>query len=265
MYAYDDKNRGEVVLLRINHCIYLGNKKVDAIACPNQLRLNGIEVDERPKALFPNESHVQEICADGITFPLTMRGPLAFLHVRCPTNVELMNNDLQIITLTSPDGWDPYGIDSLRAASLVDTCPISNLLTNLFVRNLQPIQIKRKSAITPEDLVSRWGIGIETARLTLLSTYQEYTREPRNLTRRFKTSRAHSRFRTLFGPYSTFYTDTLFSKVVSLRGNTCGQVFFNKSRFYKFSPEKETGLAHNPLTTLYGGRYSFFHALRSCS
>ena len=49
LYAYDDKDRGEVILLRINHCIYLGNEKNDAIACPNQLRLNGIEVDEQPK------------------------------------------------------------------------------------------------------------------------------------------------------------------------------------------------------------------------
>ena len=53
IYAYDYKERGEVILLRINHCIYLGNKKCDAIACPNQLRLNGISVDERPFIPIP--------------------------------------------------------------------------------------------------------------------------------------------------------------------------------------------------------------------
>ena len=65
----------------------------------------------------------------------------------------------------------------------VSICPISHLLTNLFVRTLQPAQLKQKSAISPEDLVSRWGIGVETVRLTLQSTYQEYTRETKNLSR----------------------------------------------------------------------------------
>ena len=35
IYAYDCKKRGEVILLQLNHCIYLGDKKNDAIACPN--------------------------------------------------------------------------------------------------------------------------------------------------------------------------------------------------------------------------------------
>ena len=55
IYAYDCKKRGEVILPQLNHCIYLGDKKNDAIACPNQLRLFGIHVDERPAVLFLNE------------------------------------------------------------------------------------------------------------------------------------------------------------------------------------------------------------------
>ena len=31
----DCKKKGEVILLQLNHCIYLGDKKNDAIACPN--------------------------------------------------------------------------------------------------------------------------------------------------------------------------------------------------------------------------------------
>ena len=81
IYAYDCKNKGEVILLRINHCIYLGNKKADAIACPNQLQLNGISVDERPKNIFPNETGIQEICAEIITLPLLLRGSLSYLPI----------------------------------------------------------------------------------------------------------------------------------------------------------------------------------------
>ena len=251
IYAYDSKDRGEVILLRLNYCIYLGNKKCDAIACPNQLRLHGISVDERPSSLFPNESETQQITADGVVLPLLLRGPLTYLPIRRPTSNELQNDELQVIALTSPHGWDPYGIDSLCKVISMAICPISHQLSSSIMRRVQPIQVKSRRAISPEDLVSRWGIGIESARSTLLSTYQEYTRESKNLSRRFKTSRAHSRFRTLFGPYSTFYTDTLFHKVVSLRGNTCGQIFYNKCRFYKFYPLKRKEDSHTTLLPLF--------------
>ena len=50
----------------------------------------------------------------------------------------------------------------------------------------------------------RWGKDIDTARRTLKSTYQEYTRSADNLTRRFKTARVHLRYRQLMEPYSHF-------------------------------------------------------------
>ena len=61
----------------------------------------------------------------------------------------------------------------------------------------------------------------------------------------------YSRFKTLCGPYSRFYTDTLFSKVTPLRGNTCGQVFYNKARFYKFYPLKRKQEVHTTLLPLF--------------
>ena len=70
------------------------------------------------------------------------------------------------------------------------------------------------------------------------------------MTRRFKTARVHSRYRQLTGPYSQFYMDTLFSKIVSLRGNTCGHVYFNRAGFYKFFPLKSKKDAHNTLLPL---------------
>ena len=57
------------------------------------------------------------------------------------------------------------------------------------------------------------------------------------------------------GPHSIFYTDTLFFNVTSLRGNTCGQVYFSKSNFYKFYPlkhKKESQETLIPLLTLAG-------------
>lgn len=50
IYAYDCPFRGEVLLLHINCCIYMENKKQDALACLNQLRSYGVLADERPSS-----------------------------------------------------------------------------------------------------------------------------------------------------------------------------------------------------------------------
>ena len=161
IYAYDCQMRGEVILLHINHCIYMGDKKQDALACPNQLRSYGVSVDERPSSLFPNETNVQTIIADNVHLPLRIRGPLTFLPVRRPSLTEISNDNLHHITLTSPHGWDPYGVDSFSLSRHIDTsCIISSVLANRFINMLQPCISKKKQAITPEDLVLRWGIGI---------------------------------------------------------------------------------------------------------
>ena len=109
--------------------------------------------------------------------------------------------------------------------------------------------------MTASILAQRWGIGIGTARLALNSTYQEYTRSTDNLTRRFKTARIHSCYRQLGGLFSQFYTDILFFHVTSIRGNTYGQVYFNKAKFYKFYPlqsKKDSHMTLIPLLELAG-------------
>ena len=253
-YAYDDKITGETIIIELNHCIYLGGKKTDGILCPNQLRLNGLYVDERPSALFPGSQKTQCIVGDERTFPLEMNGPLMELHVRRPSLDEITNEDLQVITFTSPHGWDPYGEDSiasynvnsvLRAQPWTNTSSIS-----MICRKNNALGFTKKKSITVEDLMKRWGIGKESALITLQSTWQEYTRSADNLTRRFKTARVHSRYRQLMGPHSIFYTDTLFFNITSLRGNRCGQVYFNKCHFYKFYPLKSKREAHSTLIPL---------------
>ena len=42
----------------------------------------------------------------------------------------------------------------------------------------------------------------------------------------------------------------LFSKVTSIRGNTCGQVYFNRAGYHKFPPLKSKKDSHNTLLPL---------------
>ena len=81
VYAYDSPSTGEVVLLEMNHCIYMGKMKVDSIACPNQMRLNGFYVNDLPRQILPNMDKAQTIIADELRMPLHLHGPLAYLHV----------------------------------------------------------------------------------------------------------------------------------------------------------------------------------------
>ena len=116
LYAYDDPVSGEVILLEVNHCIYLGSKKNDAIACPNQMRIHGVHVDEQPNTIFPDVDNTRYLIVEGKTLPLKMRGSLLFLPVRRLTTSEVKNTELQILQLTSPHGWDLYSTDPISTS-----------------------------------------------------------------------------------------------------------------------------------------------------
>ena len=49
----------------------------------------------------------------------------------------------------------------------------------------------KKDSLMPEDLAKLWGIGLKTAKRTLLATTHECIRTVGDLTRRFRTDKAH--------------------------------------------------------------------------
>jgi hypothetical protein len=81
----------------------------------------------------------------------------------------------------------------------------------------------RHSRVTPENLSRLWKVGLETAQKTLRATTQDGIRTALHpITRRYRVDHLHLHRRRL---NTAFYTDTLFSRVASLRGNKCAQVF----------------------------------------
>ena len=142
----------------------MGNRKEDALTCPNHMQSYGVFVDERPSSLFPNEVNVQMIIADGTHLLLKMKGSLSFLPIRRPSLQGINDEDMQHITLISPHGWYPYNTDSLSSMASTQICNISFSLTNDLRDILQLRQTNKKQAIIPEDLVLRWLIGIQTSR-----------------------------------------------------------------------------------------------------
>ena len=84
---------------------------------------------------------------------------------------------------------------------------------------------ERHSAVTFENLSRKWNIGLETAKRTLQVTTQQGVRTAVHpLPRRYRVNHLHLNRRRLNGDW---FTDTLFSIVTSIQGNTCAQVFTN--------------------------------------
>ena len=81
----------------------------------------------------------------------------------------------------------------------------------------------RHADVTPEVLAEKWRIGLQTAKDTLKVTTQNGIRHALHpLKRRYRTDTMSLGYRRLS---TRFYTDTLFAKVKSIKGNTCAQVF----------------------------------------
>ena len=83
----------------------------------------------------------------------------------------------------------------------------------------------RHSAITPENLSKIWRIGLDMAKKTLRVTTQQGVRTAIHpITCRYRVDHLALHWNRL---NDEFYTDTLFSRVKSLAGNNCAQVFTN--------------------------------------
>jgi hypothetical protein len=91
----------------------------------------------------------------------------------------------------------------------------------------------RQPDVTPQALSDRWLIGLEQAKLTMQHTTQRCIRSALlPMARRYKADRI------VHLPWlqEEWFTDTVFGRVKSKDGNTCGQLFANKNYFAVFYP-----------------------------
>ena len=84
------------------------------------------------------------------------------------------------------------------------------------------------------------GCGLETPKWTLKATthksYREFINTTGSIMRRFRSRLAHIRYRQLYAPHGTMYSDIMFASIKSIRGFTCGELFYNNQWFVKFYP-----------------------------
>lgn len=256
-FAYDDEN-GKTFLLQINNAIYLGENMEHSLLCPNQCEDNNIRIDIRPKLYYPNSPTASTIfCSEqNLSIPVQHHGPLPFIQVRRPTGEEILTCD--IVKLTSDEDWNPYDQNHLSpninqivheqySDYDMNECSLSYQLMNddLHHRLISTVEVNNQShalatstkeTITTEELMKLWNIGFATAKRTIKATTHQCLRTIGTLQRRFRTDKAHMRYKRLSTRHGRFYVDTLFSKVKSIRGYTCGNIFTNTLGFKKFFP-----------------------------
>ncbi|MGH3624303.1 MAG: hypothetical protein ACRDQ5_21370 [Sciscionella sp.] len=283
--AYDDPNTGITYILVISQALYFGLKLTHSLLCPNQMRANGVIVDDVPRHLSQNmkSSHSIYFLEEKVGIPLQLHGCLSYIPTRTPTIKEL--EDCEWLQLTADMEWDPYSTDFARqeelaierdvtilqpnrnilshsshntvqcpissvlssvSTSLVDDNMINSLMEKIMIRDISSAKSKlRKPLVTKEDLSRRWGIGLETATQTLKVTTQKCIRNA--------VHPLHRRYRTKQQQLrynqlsSRFYSDTMFSKHKSVLSNSCGQIFVNDLEFARFVPMKSKSEAGDAL------------------
>ena len=116
--AYDCPHSGEVLILKINQAIHIPSMS-NNLLCVMQLRLNDVNVFERPKFLteIPNctdhsivVSSTEDI-NEKVVIPLALQGVTSFFYTRKPTlrELEVAEREGRVFDLTYdyPE-WDPH-------------------------------------------------------------------------------------------------------------------------------------------------------------
>ena len=264
--AYDDPTSGQTYIINIHQGLWFGKTMKNSLISPNQIRSFGIPLCDDP--YDPHRSLGMKVYTsndESVNIPFELNGSFAVFKTRVPTDEEMTN--YKQITLTSDHQWDPR---NLQVKSISSTSPIpvhisesqpviDSILSSISshpretmqaivskhersLRSLHSVNTKpKRSRVDAEQLSKRWRISYNTAKNTLLASTQNNLRQPVHpITRRFRTDLSTLRYRRL---NERWYSDTLFSKVKSLQGHTCAQIFNSKS-FVKIVPmksEKEAG------------------------
>ena len=265
--AYDHPS-GEVLIIVLNEFLHIGGKMEHTLVCPNQVRANGVIVDDIPIHLAADKStatHSIYFKKEDTRLQLELRGCISYLPTRYPSESEL--NECQWLHLTSANPWNPYSEsfndDEVKARQMYSattrdpayrTSPIGEIgnINNEIISNVLQIfstsTTKRTYGGDVKKIAKIFGIGEKMAEATINATTQLGRRTVMNpITRRFRTQQSQLKYNRLQGDHGRFYSDTFFAKVKTSRDNSAGQIFVNNAAFIHFVPLKTKAQAGEAL------------------
>ena len=254
---------------------------------PNQCRSFGIPTCDDPTDPHRTLGFIK----DDIQIPFDMNGSTAFFTSRTPTPEEMdicpkyILSDIEhwdphtvsfsqymsnCSTLQTNIG--EFDIALSQVSSCFDLRQVTSILTNRVTINRVTSTTPRKKSIiadkpkledfgkntltknrhhhiSPDTLSRKWGCGLKTAMNTLKGTTQLGIRSAIGpLTRRYRTDLLQLHYKRL---NSRFYTDTMFSKVKSIKGNACAQIYTDGEGFVTAYPMESKSMAGKSLHKLF--------------
>ena len=247
---------GESIVVELNHALDFTKSMEHTLLCTNQARDNGVLIEDTPPQYSPSSVFGLQFPEEDIFLPLQEHGPTAYIPMRYPTDEELAT--CRHVELTNYDDWVPYRdthnisdfqsvewgktpwdryIDSLHINAINSTSPL-----------ILPRMVDKADTITEDSLSTMWGISLQAARQTLKSTTIQNRRTLHgDMHQRFRTRIHQCRYNQLGGYGGRFSSDTCFSKVKSLRGNTCAQLFINRRNYIGLYPMSSVSEAPDAL------------------
>jgi hypothetical protein len=106
--AWDNPVDGSTVILVINEALYFGDRMEHSLLCPNQMRCNGVVVNDVPPMFSPNQPH-SIIIPGRLEIPLKMRGVMSYIDTCKPTADEILK--CEHYELTSARPWNPNELE----------------------------------------------------------------------------------------------------------------------------------------------------------
>ena len=247
--TYPCPDSGHSIVLVADQVLWFGTDLHCSLLNPHQIRSYGHSLCD-DQCWDPHRSLGLDV---GTLFiPLLTSGPNLFFNSTVTSDWELDN--LPIVEITAPH-WDPSELtmpcrptnDYRAIDSLISFSETANVLSHISL-SLDPRRLsslyssarrvssaptrtgigigiaatitgEQHSTLTPENLARKWNIGLEMAKQTIHVTTQRGIRTAIHpLHRRYRVDHLHLNRRRLNGKW---FTDTLFSPVVSIQGNSC--------------------------------------------
>jgi len=116
--AYDDPEAWHTYMMFYHHALCIPTMQRHLLH-PNQMRANGVIVNETPLVLLPYDlrnKHSHSIVAttelhEELHIPLELEGATSFFPTRMPTRAEVEDTDNHTyihVHMTPTSGWDPH-------------------------------------------------------------------------------------------------------------------------------------------------------------
>jgi hypothetical protein len=292
--AYDCMVTYQTYILIFSQSLYM-KELTTHLLCPNQMRSNGIIVNDCPLQYLPNHLRTKEshcIIADDLRIPLFMRGVISYFNVRCPNQQEMDNPHLYPhIHMTPSTSWSPYdeqlsrdeselaliGLDYHSPSTssrmiedvhtnfhptyaLNESC-IASLMTKyiLIDKVVMSMNATRKGSVNAKELSHKWFIGLNSASRTIDRTTQRGVLDFTHISgmKRMKHTAHQLMYKHI---RAEIYTDTMFNKTKSLCQNTCAQVYVTRFHWTRVYPMRAKAEAHITLDRLHN-EVGVFHTI----